>query len=114
MAKQYTIRQDVRAKVRACEAFQTSNGNLFGRWEGYHPVGTPSAPRYVVYSYGTHWPLFIFCDGHWYGNANKHSATTSRHHSYAHPHTNIVWLTCGEMKKLASMGTHYVSVVRAA
>jgi hypothetical protein len=108
MRKSYVTRQQARAKVQALEAFKTSNGQLFGRWETYHPVGTPSPHRYVVYSYGEHWPLFISCDGVWYGNANKRSPTTSQHHGYTHPHTNVVWLTCGEMKKLASWGLHYV------
>ena len=103
-----TTNSGARKHIQALEAFTNSNGQLFGRWETYHPVGTPSPHRYVVYSYGKHWPLFIFCEGVWYGNANKFSPTTSKHHGYAHPHTNVVWLTCGEMKKLASWGLHYV------
>ena len=106
-------RRDARAKVQALEAFQTHNGTLYARWETYHPVGTPSPHRYVVYSYGEHWPLFVSCDGVWYGNANKRSPTTSQHHGYTHPHTNVVWLTCGEMKKLAGWGLHYVRGVAA-
>jgi len=113
--KGYVTRREARAKVQALEEFKTSNGNLFARWEKYHPVGTPSAWRYVVYSYGEHWPLFIWCDGHWYGNEDKRSVTTSHHRSYAHPLQPIkAWLTCGEMKKLAHTGSHYVPVACAA
>jgi hypothetical protein len=73
-------RRDARAKVQALEAFQTNNGNLFARWE------TPDT--YVVYSYGQHWPLFIWDKklNLWVENGDKRSPTTSQHRGYTHPH----------------------------
>jgi hypothetical protein len=42
---------------------------------------------YVVYSYGTHWPLFIFdrLSGKWFENEDRYSTTTSKHRTQAHP-----------------------------
>lgn len=57
--------------------FQNSNGQLFGRWE------TPL--MYVVYSYGPHWPLFVWDGFDWYENEDKYSPTTSKHRTQAHP-----------------------------
>ena len=73
-------RRDARAKVQALEAFQTHNGTLFAYW------GTPDT--YVVYSYGEHWPLFVWDKklGKWLENTDKSSRTTSQHHGYTHPH----------------------------
>lgn len=47
---------------------------------------------YVVWSYGHHWPLFVYFGPTetWYENAQKYSTTTSRHRSQAHPHCDTV------------------------
>ena len=36
---------------------------------------------YVVYSYGHHFPLFVYVNKarQWYGNSEKYSSTTSKH-----------------------------------
>lgn len=75
----YTPCQQARAKVQAREVFKTSNGQLFARWE------TPDL--YVVYSYGSHWPLFVWNGSEWFENEDRHSVTTSKHRGYTHPHT---------------------------
>ena len=78
MTKSYTTRRDARAKVQAREAFKTSNGQLYGEWV--------SPNVYVVYSYGEHWPLFMWDGFKWFENEDKRSVTTSHHRSYTHPH----------------------------
>lgn len=71
--------KDARACVINFEEFEGSN--TFAEWIRY-----PKEPeRYVVYSYGRHWPLFIYVDGKWYENAGKYSRTTSKHHGQLHP-----------------------------
>lgn len=78
--------RDVRDAVREREAFKNTNGTLFGKWE------TPFL--YVVYSYGEHFPLFLwegdFTGGAWAINTDKYSVTTSRHFSQAHPQCETV------------------------
>ncbi len=75
-----------------------------------HNLFTPSAQstetdiQYVVYSYGDHWPLFIFrpANNTWYENTSKYGVTTSRHHSSCKPfNTPTHGLPVDKMVKLA-------------
>ena len=72
-------------------------GNVFA-------VDYPTTGYYVVFSYGLHWPLFIYDykQGQWYGNSDKYSATTSRHYSRLNP-GNVLPLSCEEMKRLVNV-----------
>lgn len=63
--------------VRNGVPFTNSNGQLFGRWE--------SPYLYAVYSYGPHWPLFVWADGEWFENEDRYSPTTSKHRTQSHP-----------------------------
>jgi len=60
--------------------FKTHNGTLFGDWQG---------KLFVVWSYGSHWPLFIYHPDtdKWFENSTKSSVTTSRHRTQARPRT---------------------------
>jgi hypothetical protein len=78
-----TTRRGARRYVQSGMPFRTSNGTLYGCW-----VGTQPDKTYVVYSYGPHWPLFVWHNGIWYENEDRRSVTTSHHRSYAHPHTD--------------------------
>jgi hypothetical protein len=44
--------------------------------------------KYIVYSYGVHFPLFLFSNGIWYENQDKYSVTTSKHKTQSHPLCN--------------------------
>lgn len=48
------------------------NGTLFGFTKG---------DVYVVYSYGTHFPVAVYKDGRWLVNQDRYSRTTSNHQS---------------------------------
>mgnify|MGYP006307483051 CR=1 FL=1 len=63
-----------------------------------------SAPRYAVYSYGRHWPLFIYEEGKWYENADKYSPTTSRHRSQLHPLCETEERSAEDMRDIAEIG----------
>ena len=41
--------------------------------------------HYTVYSYGAHFPLFVYADGIWFENEDKYSETTSKHRTVCHP-----------------------------
>lgn len=77
--------------------FENSNGQLYGTWD------TPDT--YVVYSYGTHWPLFVYdnTSSTWYENEDKYSVTTSRHHSQAHPLTETTKLSRNALRNLIDL-----------
>lgn len=71
--------KNARPYVQARKPFRGSNTEAV--WHG-------ASRRYVVYSYGVHWPLFIYdeAQGVWFENAGKYSQSTSRQHSQLHPH----------------------------
>ena len=82
--------------------------NLWGEWEGSKPLYC-----FVVYSYGKHFPLWVYDPlvDQWFGNADQYSRTTSKHRSQSQPSTDsskwydtetMVRLTYGGYKQLAS------------
>jgi len=64
--------------------------NLFGEQDGN---------LYVVYSYGHHWPLFVYSAcGIWYENANKRSVSTSKHRMQSNPLVNTIPMSVEALK----------------
>jgi hypothetical protein len=65
----------------------------------------PSA--YIVYSYGPHWPLFVYDKraGEWLENTDKCSATTSKHRGQVHPLTDTRAMSLDDLQtRLAHLG----------
>ena len=94
-----TSNKDARQYVQARKPFQASN--MFADWYG---------ERYVVYSYASHFPMYIYetLTDSWYGNKDKFSRTTTRHQSQARPtHAPdaIHWLTTEGMHQIERDGT---------
>ena len=91
-----TTNRLARNYVRDRVPFTNSNNQLFARWA--------SPQLYVVYSYGEHWPLFIYSTdtASWYGNEDRYSPTTSHHRGYTHPHTKTKLRSATWMRKAAS------------
>ena len=98
-----TTNYNCRSYVRQCQPFVASH--LWGEW---------SNGRYMVFSYGQHWPLFVYeqVTNTWYGNQNKYSPTTSRHYSQAHPLVEMVMLSVDDMKAVVRGGS--VALIEAA
>jgi hypothetical protein len=55
---------------------------------------------YVVYSYGSHFPMYIRFDGIWYGNDDKYSVSTSRHQSQLRPSHVHKYVDTNEMQEI--------------
>jgi len=89
--------RDARAYVACRQPFVGSN--MFAEWRD-------NDSRYVVYSYGKHFPMYIWTEGHWYGNADKYSRTTSKHQSQCRPLTEggVKFLSNNLMYTLAVEG----------
>ena len=81
-----------RPLVQAREAFRNHNNQLFATWE------TPLL--YVVYSYGEHWPLFVWDGFDWHENEDKCSPTTSKHRSQTNPYQNTTKHSCNSLRGL--------------
>ena len=71
-------------------------------------ISYPVTGYYAVFSYGLHWPLFIYDykKGQWYGNSDKYSVTASRHYSKLNP-GNVLPLSCEEMKELVGVANKF-------
>ena len=87
-----TTGQKARSYVQSGLSFTNSNGQLYGHWV------TPT--KYVVFSYGPHWPLFVWCTSTrtWYENEDRASVTTSKHRSLTHPLVPTELRSCQWMK----------------
>lgn len=66
-----------------------NNAHLFvedrAAFDGSNLYGRAFGDSYVVFSYGEHWPLYIYHEGKWYENCDSASRTTSRHRTVARP-----------------------------
>lgn len=73
-------------------------------FRGNNTFGICMDNRYVVYSYGAHWPMFVYDDGRWFANSDKYSLTTTKHYSQLHPLTDCTLLPLSGMCDLAEYG----------
>lgn len=89
-----------RSYVERRVPFHTSNKQLFGYW--------CDSGVYACFSYGQHWPLFVYepTTHKWFANEDKYGTTTSKHYSKAHPFYQgvPVKLSCTAMKQLVAHG----------
>ena len=89
-----------REYVNKLEEFQGSN--TMGKWVSYDEGMTK---LYIVYSYGHHFPMYVYDDNEdtWVGNKDRYSQSTSRHQSLLKPSGGVdIWLDTDELKSLVS------------
>ena len=65
--------------------------NIFSTWE---------KATYVVYSYGKHFPMYVYKDGNFYENSDKYSVSTSKHQTQARPSFETLKRNTEELKNL--------------
>lgn len=72
--------KDAREYINRCEDF--TGNNTFGQRE---------VNQYIVYSYSTHFPMYVYdySTREWYENSDKYSRTTSKHQSQCRPRFEI-------------------------
>lgn len=72
--------------------------NIFARW-------IDNGRRYAVYSYGFHWPMYVFEQGQWFGNEDKRSVTTSKHATQTRPlNANVMFVDLDFIVQIAREG----------
>lgn len=80
--------------------------NLWGEW--VKPLTTlrneTDKHQYVVYSYGQHFPAYVYSGGMWFENEDKYSPTTSKHMSQARPTDKTILLSTRAMIALVAEG----------
>ena len=80
--------------VAAKEEFKSNNGTLYAEWRG--------PDKYVVFSYGEHYPMYIWVrDSGWFENQDPYSVTTSRHKGHCRPTNCTTSLNTEAMRALA-------------
>jgi|SRR6187399_931186 len=77
--------------------------NIYSEWLS---EADGSNERYVVYSYGSHFPMYVYdsTTGRWYGNSERYSPSTSRHQSSCRPYEVDEWHPTPRMKAIANYG----------
>jgi len=77
--------------------------NIFSEWLS---DDDGSNQRYVVYSYGHHFPMYVYdsTTGRWYGNRTIYSPSTSRHKTACCPPEVHEWHPTPRMKAIAAYG----------
>tara|TARA_R110002051_G_C8481797_1_gene461758 strand:+ start:208 stop:639 length:432 start_codon:yes stop_codon:yes gene_type:complete len=84
--------------------FKNSNETVFAK-EPPNPF--EGQDLYVVYSYGEHFPIYVYDyqSEMWFGNDDKYSPTTSKHQTMAEPEVDdIQWLTTEELNQIIYCG----------
>lgn len=86
--------------------FKTNNETMFGR---------RFTNTYAVFSYGTHFPMYVydFDSGSWVGNKDKYSRTTSSHQTKSRPSAPITnWFDTETMKRIVHFGLAHIVAER--
>jgi hypothetical protein len=93
--------RDARLHVEQRKPFEGSN--IWGVWQKSTIVEDESE-FYVVYSYGEHFPMYVWSEGVWFENEDKYSPTTSKHMGQCRPSRTTILLSTAWMRKLATLG----------
>lgn len=92
-------------RIRAKEPFNFTNLSAEYRGERI-TVEQSIPPRYCVYSYGYHYPLYVYdyeaCQ--WFGNADKSTPTTERHKRKFQPYSVAQWVDTPTLNSIAISG----------
>jgi hypothetical protein len=96
--------RDARKFVQKQHPFQ--GNNIFAQFHTVNNEDGTNGPGmwYAVYSYGAHWPLFVYANDTWFENEEHASVTTSKHRTQTHPHQPTVLLSAEWMKLLVEGG----------
>jgi hypothetical protein len=92
-----------RSLVQAKKPFYGSN--LFAEWRD-----EKNGRVYTVYSYGYHFPMYVWTehDQRWFANRDKYSVSTTRPQSLARPATagtDMVWCDTRTLDTVRAMGS---------
>ena len=93
------------------------HASVFGKWLGCYRIRgfdetfdqmtqPPENRVFVIYSYGEHFPMYVWDEGthQWLGNKDKYSRTTSTHQSKYRPSEVANWFDTATLKKILRYG----------
>lgn len=98
--------RECRAKAINLTPFKNGNKTIYGEWA--------DSNTYVVYSYGSHFPIYAWVrqTNRWYANEDKYSRTTTRHMGQVCPDHNATRVSTGFLKSLAIQGFAAIAAQR--
>ena len=100
--------------------FDNSKKSCYARWaniqvrhydeHGEDKLEDTYERLYIVYSYGEHYPMFIYSEAAnmWFGNSTRYSKTTSKHWGQAHPGGDVTPLCQKDMDLCVSKGVAWL------
>ena len=98
--------------VRKKEPFNFTN--VFGTFRPERGDEILRPPTYTVYSYGLHYPMYVYdyeaCQ--WYGNKDKSTPTTNRHMKRFEPYSIAQWVDTQTLSNIAIHGIVETSAQR--
>ena len=82
------------------EMFKTNSGAVYPRREG------KNGALYVVYSYGDHFPMWLYDSqiNQWFGNQDRWSRTTSKQQSQTRPSVDMTMCDTTKMHQIIGWG----------
>ncbi len=93
---------------------RTSNINsskyttLKKEFKGHNLFAVKENGCYVVYSYGKHFPIYVYKNKYWYMNKEKYSISTSKQQTQSRPDTKrIIKKSTYELFKLIDKNSTY-------
>jgi hypothetical protein len=105
---------EAKAYVMKQQPVQTRRRQFMDQGAGRHVItrtfywyeGNETHCTYTVYSYGRHFPMFVWDSKvqKWYGNKDKSSRTTSKHMNKLRPKDVELWLTTEALQYVADNG----------
>lgn len=91
----YVNLSNARNFVEACQEFK--GNNVYAVWRDN---------LYIVYSYGLHFPMYVWDSkaGVWLANEDKYSVSTSKHQSKCRPSGDLIEFSTSALKGVIMMG----------
>lgn len=92
--------RDVRSKVEKRQLFSNTNQTIYAKRKD---------DLYVVYSYGDHFPLYVYdaIVSQWFGNDTKSTPTTQRHKTLTRPdNVEITWASTDYLCAMILAGSY--------
>ena len=104
---------DCVALTRKKEPFTFNNVYAVNR-DASTSIGRTLPPTYTVFSYGSHYPMYVYdyeaCQ--WYGNKDKSTNTTNRHKKKFEPYSVAQWVDTEILKYISVYGIVETSAKR--
>jgi hypothetical protein len=97
--------RQMRDAVNKRQSFTNNNFTAFS---------TNSNTLYVVWSYGRHYPMYVYDKdtSSWFGNDDKSTRTTNRHKIQTRPDGDIKWCTRDFLHSIIDCGSYAAHCAR--